>query len=87
MIHQYKSNGYNIVMDINSGSIHVVDDIVYDLIPVVEPMVTEGNRNPEAWKEFAVTRGKLPYSEEEIGEALEELLELTEEGQLFAPDI
>lgn len=74
-------------MDINSGSIHVVDDIVYDLIPVVEPMVTEGNRNPEAWKEFAVTRGKLPYSEEEIGEALEELLELTEEGQLFAPDI
>ena len=87
MIHQYKSNGYNIVMDINSGSIHVVDDIVYDLIPVVEPMVTEGNRNPEAWKEFAVTRGKLSYSEEEIGEALEELLELTEEGQLFAPDI
>ena len=87
MIHQYKSNGYNIVMDINSGSIHVVDDIVYDLIPVVEPMVTEGNRNPEAWKEFAVTRGELPYSEEEIGEALEELLELTEEGQLFAPDI
>ena len=74
-------------MDINSGSIHVVDDIVYDLIPVVEPMVTEGNRNPEAWKEFAVTRGKLSYSEEEIGEALEELLELTEEGQLFAPDI
>ena len=74
-------------MYINSGSIHVVDDIVYDLIPVVEPMVTEGNRNPEAWKEFAVTRGKLPYSEEEIGEALEELLELTEEGQLFAPDI
>ena len=87
MIHQYKSNGYNIVMDINSGSIHVVDDIVYDLIPVVEPMVTEGNRNPEALKAFAVTRGKLPYSEEEIGEALEELLELTEEGQLFAPDI
>ena len=74
-------------MDINSGSIHVVDDIVYDLIPVVEPMVTEGNRNPEAWKAFAVTRGKLPYSEEEIGEAMEELLELTEEGQLFAPDI
>ncbi len=30
MIHQYKSNGYNIVMDINSGAIHVVDDVVYD---------------------------------------------------------
>ena len=32
MIHQYKSNGYNIVMDINSGAIHVVDDVVYDII-------------------------------------------------------
>ena len=29
VIHQYKNNGYNIVMDVNSGSIHVVDDIVY----------------------------------------------------------
>ena len=42
MIHQYKSNGYNIVMDVNSGSVHVVDDIVYDMIPLVEPLVTEG---------------------------------------------
>ena len=29
MIHQYKNNGYNIVLDVNSGSVHVVDDIVY----------------------------------------------------------
>ena len=39
MIHQYKNNGYNIVMDVNSGSIHVVDDIVYDMIHLVEPLV------------------------------------------------
>ena len=32
MIHQYKNNGYNIVLDVNSGSVHVVDDIVYDII-------------------------------------------------------
>ena len=31
MIHQYKNNGYNIVLDVNSGSVHVVDDIVYDI--------------------------------------------------------
>ena len=31
MIHQYKNNGYNIVMDVNSGAVHVVDDIVYIL--------------------------------------------------------
>ena len=39
MIHQYKNNGYNIVMDVNSGSIHVVDDIVYDVIPLEEQLV------------------------------------------------
>ena len=30
MIHQYKNNGYNIVMDVNSSSVHVVEDVVYD---------------------------------------------------------
>ncbi len=32
MIHQYKLGGYNIVLDVNSGSIHVVDDVTYDII-------------------------------------------------------
>ena len=36
MIHQYKNNGYNIVLDINSGSVHVVDDVVYDVISLYE---------------------------------------------------
>ena len=36
MIHQYKNNGYNIVLDVNSGSVHVVDDIVYDIIALYE---------------------------------------------------
>ena len=34
MVHQYKNNGYNIVLDVNSGSVHVVDDIIYDMIPL-----------------------------------------------------
>ena len=50
MIHQYKSNGYNIVMDVNSGSVHVVDDIVYDMIPLVEPLVTEGIKDADTIK-------------------------------------
>ncbi len=37
MIHQYKNNGYNIVMDIASGSVHVVDDVVYDAVALLEP--------------------------------------------------
>ena len=36
MIYQYKNNGYNIVLDVNSGSVHVVDDVVYDVIPLFE---------------------------------------------------
>ena len=33
MVHQYKNNGYNILLDVNSGSVHVVDDLVYDMVP------------------------------------------------------
>ena len=47
MIHQYKSNGYNIVMDVNSGYVHVVDDYVYDMIPMVEPLVKEGIKDAD----------------------------------------
>ena len=32
MIHAYKNNGYNIVLDVNSGSVHVVDDVVFDAV-------------------------------------------------------
>ena len=39
MIHQYKNNGYNIVMDVNSGSVHVVDDMVYDIIALMRTIV------------------------------------------------
>ena len=36
MIHAYKNNGYNIVLDVNSGSVHVVDDVVFDLVKIIE---------------------------------------------------
>ena len=36
MIHQYKLNGYNIVLDICSGSVHCVDDVAYDIIALYE---------------------------------------------------
>ena len=36
MIHQYKNNGYNIVLDVCSGAVHVVDDVVYDAIALYE---------------------------------------------------
>ena len=36
MIHRYKNNGYNIVLDVNSGSVHVVDEIVYDMVGLLD---------------------------------------------------
>ncbi len=41
MIHQYKLNGYNIVLDINSGSVHVVDELAYDIIGMYESSTIE----------------------------------------------
>jgi len=76
VIHQYKNNGYNIVLDVCSGSVHVVDDIVYDVIALYE----------EFNQEEIVS--KLPqYPEEEILEACEEIRALKEAGQLFTEDV
>ena len=36
LIHRYQSNGYNIVLDINSGCIHVVDEVTYEVLPYME---------------------------------------------------
>ena len=104
VVHQYKNNGYNIVLDVNSGSVHVVDDVVYDLIRVVEELLGEecsaqhcssqhcseqscgSQLCSGAWME-KIEGLHLPYAEEEIREALGEILALKEAGQLYAPDI
>lgn len=76
MIHQYKNNGYNIVLDVCSGAVHVVDDVVYDVIALYEQKTL-----PEILKELSAS-----YKEEDIKEAYEEIEELKEEGLLFAED-
>ena len=87
MIHQYKNNGYNIVMDVNSGSIHVVDDVVYDVIPLAEKLVTEGIRDAETICAAVEACEQLKYPHEEILEAVKEVLELAEAEALFTEDI
>ena len=74
-------------MDINSGAIHVVDDIVYDMIPLVEPLVNEGIKDAPTIKAAVLNLSRVPYPEEEMNEAVDEVLELMAAGQLFAPDI
>ncbi|WP_027438143.1 thioether cross-link-forming SCIFF peptide maturase [Lachnospira multipara] len=77
MIHQFKNNGYNIVLDVNSGSVHVVDDMVYDIISAYE-----GHTVDEVVCQF---EGK--YSKEDVEECYAEITELKEAGQLFTEDI
>ena len=48
MIHQFQSNGYNIVLDVNSGSVHVVDEAAYDCIALYNEKVIEGKESEEA---------------------------------------
>lgn len=77
LIHQYKSNGYNIVMDVNSGAVHVVDDMVYDVISLYE----------DADSDAIVKELSSKYDETELREAIEEVNFLKEDGQLFTEDI
>ncbi len=76
MVHQYKNNGYNIVLDVNSGAIHVVDDVTYDVIERFE--TTD--------KETIISQLRDTYPAEEISEAYDEVVELKAGGQLFTTD-
>ncbi len=87
MIHEYISQGYHIVLDVNSGSVHVVDRIVYDMIPVIEPLYNEGIKDRDTIRAALLHAAKLPYPQEEILEAADEILELAGQGKLFAKDV
>lgn len=78
MIHLYKSNGFNMVLDVNSGSVHVVDDCVYDVLSCMN----EGKNAEEAAEALS-----SKYAEQDITEAREEIQELTDNGMLFTKDI
>ncbi len=85
MVHQYKSNGYNIVLDVNSGSVHIVDDTVYDLIPLVETALAEKLEDADEIIE-RVSR-ESGHDAALCREAVSEILELKEAGALFTEDI
>jgi uncharacterized protein len=78
LVHLFKNNGYNIVLDVNSSAVHVVDDVVYDVLD-------EMNRGAD--KEELEKKLAGNYSADEIREAEEECDELKEQGMLFTEDI
>ena len=79
MIHQYKNNGYNIVLDVNSGSIHVVDDVAYDVIGMYETK-EKAEITAEILKKYPEVK------EEEMEELYQDLEEMREDGTLFTED-
>ena len=82
MVHQYKLLGYNIVLDVCSGSVHVVDDVAYDIIALFE----------DNGKETVLSKIREKYvanpavSESEIEECYNQIEELKNAGKLFSKD-
>ena len=76
MVHQYKNNGYNIVLDVNSGAIHVVDDVMYEVIALYE------TNTPDE----IVDKLRETYPPEDVREAMAEVGQLKENGDLFVED-
>lgn len=90
MIHLYQNNGYNIVLDVNSGAVHVVDKEAYDVIGALEEQnefhTAETLKKEETFA-FLKSKFESSYSEEDIKDILEAVITLTEEGRLFTKDI
>ncbi len=77
MVHMYRNNGYNIVLDVNSGSVHVVDDMTYDIV----------SRYEDHSREEITEALASDWPREEILEACDEVDELIADGLLFSEDV
>lgn len=84
MIHRYVNNGYNIVLDVNSGSVHVVDEVTYDVIPLFEEIKA---KSEEEIKQHILNVLKDKYNESDILESIDEVNTLYKEELLFTEDI
>ncbi len=87
MIHQYKNNGYNIVLDVNSGSVHVVDDIVYDMIACIDEHHLESEDKETVKEKLCGYLSDVVCDKDVICEAVDEIFELKEADMLFSEDI
>ena len=76
LIHKFKQGDNFFVLDVNTGAVHIVDELVYDLV----------DDNKLRDKEELIKEFGAKYSEETISEAYEELLELIDEDILYSKD-
>ncbi len=80
MIHKFRLNGHNIVLDVNSGAVHVLDDLAFDILDFVDEYM-----QPELSND-AVDALSQTYDRTDIAGAYAELYALFKSGQLFAAD-
>ena len=90
VIHLYQNNGYNIVLDVNSGAVHVVDKAAYDVIGALESQnefhTSETLKSPETASYLEERLGNT-YEKDDIKDILGAVTELTEQGRLFTRDV
>jgi uncharacterized protein len=89
-VHTYRQGDLNIVFDINSGSLHLLDDLAYNVIKAMEKLQLGGK--PVTLRSLhnyllAGDGGMNNISKNQIGEILEEMGELQEDGALFSPEV
>lgn len=83
MIHQYKLGGQNIVLDVYSGSVHLVDDVAYDIIQLFCTTSREDIRQA-----MLDRYGDRPdVTAEEIDQCLDDVAALRDAGKLFTQDV
>ena len=83
MIHQYKLNGYNIVLDVYSGSVHVVDEVAYDIIALY-PQTPED----EIVRRMLEKYGDRPdVTEQDLRDCIEDVRALQKAGKLYSEDV
>jgi len=82
MVHCYKLGGYNIVLDICSGSVHVVDEVAYDIIENYEKLSKSEIKNLVLEK----YNDRTDVNEKDIEDCFSDIEELKEMGKLFSPD-
>ena len=82
MIHQYKLGGFNVVLDVCSGSVHVVDDVAYDIISLFE----SEEKDVIIAKMSEKYLGNEDISLEDIKECYAQVEELRDAGKLFTED-
>ena len=80
MVHQYQLNGYNIVLDTCSGSIHVVDEVAYDVIALFE------THTPDAIVQAMLEKYGDAVTEQDIRDCIADVQSLKDAGKLFSPD-